>query len=49
MTMVRGILRTKAGLGLRSDVVSLGVSYWVVLMVQHLMKKKVFRLFDHCI
>lgn len=36
MTMVRGVLRTKARLGLGSDVVSLGVSYWVVLMVQHL-------------
>ena len=38
MTMVRGVLRTKARLGLGSDVVSLEVSYWVVLMVQHLMK-----------
>lgn len=36
MTMVRGVLRTKARLGLGSDVVSLEVSYWVVLMVQHL-------------
>lgn len=36
MTMVRGVLRTKAGFGLGSDVVSLGITYRVVLMIQHL-------------
>jgi len=36
MTMVRRVLRTKTWLGFWSDVVSLWVPYWVVLMVQHL-------------